>query len=326
MSGHSPVPTRAIRHRDTRVPSATRRARAATFASLSLVLVGCRSDEPDAYGNFEATAVVVSAEVGGQLLDFAVTEGSGIAAGAVVGQIDTAQLALQIAELEAQRSVMQAQTGQAGAQVAALEAQLRGADLELARTRRLYDAEAATARQLDVAITQVETLRAQILAARQQTVGASEQTGGAEARIALLRDRVQRSHIRNPVTGTVLTTFVTAGESVQPGQPLYRIANLDTLEIQAYITGSQLAGVRIGQQVEVRFEGSEGGSDGSLESRPGVVTWIAAEAEFTPTPIQTRDDRADLVYAIKARVPNPDGVLKIGMPGEIVFGARVDGG
>jgi HlyD family secretion protein len=281
----------------------------------------CGSDEPDAYGNFEATEVVVSAEVGGQLIRFDVAEGTPIRADVEVGLIDTIQAALQLAELRAQRSAGQAQTGQTQAQAGALEAELRSAEREHARTQRLFVAEAATAQQLDQARSRVEVLREQIRAAREQTTGSREQTGVTDARIAQLQDRLNRSRVRSPVQGTVLTTYVTAGELIRPGQPLFRIADLDTLILRAYVTGAQLSQLRLGQQVQVRFDAATG----ERNTLPGRLTWIASAAEFTPTPIQTRDGRGDLVYAVKVRVPNTGGVLKIGMPGDLRLDATASG-
>jgi HlyD family secretion protein len=302
-------------HPILRQPRAAARigVKAAVLAIAALAAAGCRSDAPDAYGSFEAHEVVVSAEVGGQLLRFDAAEGSRLAAGSVAALLDTTPVALQIAELRSQRSAGQAQTEHAGAQAGALEAQLRGAEREYARTRRLYDDQAATQQQLEHWRSQVEVLREQIRAARQQTAGSQEQTGATDARIAQLQDRLSRSRVHNPVPGTVLTAYARAGEFVQPGQPLYRIADLDTLVLRAYVTGDQLAQVRLGQPVRVRFDAAPG----ELGTLPGVVSWIASAAEFTPTPIQTRDERAALVYAVRVRVPNPDGVLKIGMPGEL---------
>jgi HlyD family secretion protein len=121
----------------------------------------------------------------------------------------------------------------------------------------------------------------------------------------------------NPSAGSVLVVYARAGEVVQPGQPLYKIAGLDTLDLRAYITGDQLASVRLGQQVTVHVDRG----NGDLASIPGTVTWISPTAEFTPTPVQTRDERTDLVYAVKIRVANPDGALKIGMPADVTFGA-----
>ena len=137
----------------------------------------------------------------------------------------------------------------------------------------------------------------------------------ADARIAQLQDRMARARVANPVAGTVLAAYARAGEVVQPGTPLYRIADLDTLELRAYITGPQLAAVRLDQDVTIRVDAAEG----DLAELPGRVSWIASTAEFTPTPIQTREDRADLVYAVKIRVPNRGGMLKIGMPADVTW-------
>jgi HlyD family secretion protein len=290
-----------------------RAARALTVA-LFFPLVACGSDEPDAYGNFEATEVMVSAETGGQLVRLDVEEGERVARGAVVGQVDTVLLSLQKRELASQQDVAATRTTEATAQIDVLRAQLATAQEEYERTARLYHAEAATAQQLNQAEGEVRVLRERIEAARAQTGTAREETQGAAVRIARMEEQIRRGRVVNPIAGTVLNTFAERGELVQPGQPLYQIANLDTLTLRAFVTGAQLASVRLGQGVEVRVDRGD-----SLASLPGRVTWIASEAEFTPTPIQTRDERVDQVYAVKVRVPNPDGALKIGMPGELVL-------
>ncbi len=139
----------------------------------------------------------------------------------------------------------------------------------------------------------------------------------ASARVAQIEDQIRKSIIKNPIDGTVLATYAKAGETVQPGQPLYKIANLDTMELRAYVSESQLTRVRLGQSVQVSVDVGAG----QRRSVPGTVSWVSSEAEFTPTPIQTRDERANLVYAIKVRVPNSGGALKIGMPADVQFGA-----
>lgn len=292
-----------------------------TIAACIVVLgVACAEDEPDAYGNFEATEVVVSAESAGQLLRFEAIEGERIATGAVVGLLDTTQTALQVRELEAELAAARSQTGQVQSETDAIEAQLRLARSELGRTQRLYDDSAATVQQLEQAGSHVEVLQERLRAALQQATGAQEQAAALVARIGQLRDRLQKSRIINPIAGTVLTAYADAGEFVQVGQPLYEIANLDTLILRAYITGHQLPRVRIGQRVRVSVDGV----DAELRTFPGVVRWVASKAEFTPTPIQTREERTDLVYAIEVHVSNPDGLLKIGMPGEVVLDAAPD--
>lgn len=285
-------------------------------AALALLTAACNGEpEPDAYGNFEATEVVVSAQTGGQVRQFTPVEGMRLERGAVVAVIDTTPLALEREQLEAQRRATGARGTEVGRQLRVLEVQRDIARRAYERTVRLHAGQAATAQQLDQAERDYRTLVAQIDAARAQRASVGLDVASSEARVAQIRDRIERSRVVNPRSGTVLTTYARAGEVVQAGQPLYKIADLDTLELRAYVTGAQLAAVRLGQPVLVRVDrGAE-----ALGTIPGTVTWISPTAEFTPTPVQTRDERAALVYAVKIRVPNPDGALKIGMPGDVTF-------
>jgi len=162
---------------------------------------------------------------------------------------------------------------------------------------------------------QAGATEAQATVAEAQATGAGEQAASLAAQLAGIEDRLREAQLTSPVAGTVLTVLARRGEVVQPGSPLYTVADLDTLRLRAYATGGQLPRLRLGAPVTVRFDDGAGG----LASRGGTVTWIAAEAEFTPSTIQTRAERADLVYAFDVRVPNPDGRLKVGMPGEVVF-------
>ena len=326
-----------------------------------MLLVGAcsRAEQPDAYGNVEATQVTVSAEAAGRVVSLDVQEGQTLEAGVVVGRVDPSELARQREQAEAQREtsesrvdetsrqrpIIEAQRGAASAQVdaaraqhAALASQLEIARRTLDRTRRLLEQQAATAQQLDQAERDVRVLEDQLRAQaaqiaayeRQVSVHAGQlvavdaqqrtavrQVSSAAAQVELLEDRLRRTNVTNPIAGTVLTTYVEAGEFVQPGQPLYAIANLAVIDVRAYITEPQLATVRLGQQVQVTVDVAD-----DRKSLPGTVTWISSEAQFTPTPIQTRDERADLVYAVKIRVDNSAGVLKIGMPVDVQFGQR----
>jgi HlyD family secretion protein len=290
------------------------RRRCAALAAVML-LAACRKEKPDAYGNFEATEVVVSAEVGGQLLRFEPDEGERLAVGAFAAQVDTATQSLAREEMVAQRSVSAARVTGAEAEVRVLRTQLQTAREEHQRTLRLFRAQAATAQELNRLEGEVRSLRQRIAAAQAQAGAVGEEVGGVDVRVAQAEDRIRRSRVVNPITGTVLTTYAEAGEFVQPGQPLYKIANLDTLTLRAYVSGAQLHAVRIGERVRVRVDRNEK----ELDELPGWVSWIASRAEFTPTPIQTRDERTEQVYAIQVRVPNPRGRLKIGMPGEVVL-------
>lgn len=299
---------------------------------LAIILFsGCGHEpESDAYGNFRATEVTVSAQAQGRLVAFTAEEGARLVAGEIVGLVDTTQLALQrqalLAQrtgLIAQRQAILAQEPEIAAQAGALRAQLATAEEELGRTRRLYDDDAATARELNQRQGEVAVLQRQVEQALARSGGVREQAGSIAAQVgqteAQLREigtRIDDARVRNPEAGTVLSVVARRGETVHPGAPLYTIANIDTLTLRAYATGRQLPRLRIGMPVDVVVDETGGGT----QTLPGRVTWIASDAQFTPTPIQTRDQRAELVYAFDVRVANPDGRLKIGMPGEVRFG------
>jgi HlyD family secretion protein len=292
---------------------------ALTFALASLLVTACHRDpEPDAYGNFEATEVVVSAQTGGPVMRFVPVEGMRISKGAVAAVIDTTALALEREQIAAQRAAVGSREGEVGEQLRVLEVQRDIARRVYERTRRLREQEAATAQQMDQAERDWRTLEAQIAALRAQRRSVGLDVTGSEARVAQIRDRIARSTVVNPQPGTVLAVYAREGEVVQPGQPLYRIANLDTLELRAYVSGAQLAQVKLGTRVSVRVDR---GGERRL-AIPGTVSWISPTAEFTPTPVQTRDERAELVYAVKVRVPNRDGTLKIGMPADLTLASN----
>jgi HlyD family secretion protein len=269
-------------------------------------------DDPDAFGNFEATEVVVSPQESGQLLWFTPSEGVSLPAGVVVGIVDTMQLALERQQMVAQREAVGARAAEVNRQIAVLVVQRQIAERTYERTRRLFAEQAATAQQLDQAERDYRVLGAQIAAAQAQQQSVTKEVASTEARVAQIRDRIAKSRITNPQGGTVLTTYAKAGEMVQTGQPLYKIAKLDTLILRAYVSEAQLTSVRLGGRVQVRVD-----RGGKLLAVPGIVSWISSKAEFTPTPVQTRDERADLVYAIKVQVPNRSGALKIGMPADV---------
>ena len=286
-------------------------------ATIALLALGaCRhAEEPDAYGNFEATETVVSAQASGALLWFTPTEGQQVAPGTLLGVIDTAQLALDRAQIRAQRSSVSSRETESARQIDVLAVQREFANRAYARTRRLFAEKAATAQQLEQAEREYRVLGEQLAAARAQRQSVSGDASASDARVAQIADRIAKSRIAAPFAGTVLATYTRAGEFVQPGQPLFRLANLDSLTLRAYVTEPQLSQLRIGQRVEVSVDRPEG----VRLTVPGTVSWVAAKAEFTPTPVQTRDERADLVYAVKIRVANRNGVLKIGMPADVAI-------
>lgn len=283
------------------------------LACLLLVAACSKKDAPDAYGNFEANEVVVSSQAGGQLQSFTASEGETLAAGATVAVVDTTQLALERAQTVAQRGATEARAAAAGGQVGVYSTQLTISRSNFERTRRLFEQKAATAQQLDQAERDYRTLVAQIAAARAQQASITREVASSTAHIEQVRDRIAKSRVTNPTAGTVLATYAKAGEVVQPAQPLYRIAKLDTLTLRAYVTEQQLGSLKLGQRVQVHADRG----DGTLATFTGVVAWVSPKAEFTPTPVQTRDERASLVYAVKISVRNTGGVLKIGMPGDL---------
>jgi len=312
--------------------------RASILASLLAFTVSAcgKPARPDAYGNVEATEVVVSAQAGGQLTTFAPQEGQTIGAGAVVGAVDSSDLALQRDQAAAQRATNASRVLEVARQVPVIEAQRAAAQAQRERTQRLFAQQAATAQQLDQAEREVRTLEhqleaqhdqieaqarqvaahtGQIAAVRAQQETAAQQVTVSAAQIGQVDERIRKAQIVNPSAGTVLVTYAREGEVVQPGQPLYKIADLSVVDVRAYITEPQLALVRVGQQARVTVDAGN-----ARQTLDGSVSWVATQAEFTPTPIQTREERADLVYAIKIRAANANGVLKIGMPVDVTFG------
>jgi HlyD family secretion protein len=293
-------------------------ARIVLVACVALSLGGCGGDdEPDAYGNFEATETVVSAETGGSLLWFTPVEGQRVAPGPTLGVIDTTDLALDREQLGAQRTAVRARVSEADRQIGVLAVQREISGRTYARTRRLFAEQAATAQQMDQAERDYRVLGEQIGALRAQRNSVTQDVAASDARVAQIVERIAKSRITAPFAGTVLATYARAGEYVQPGQPLFRLASLDTLTLRAYVTEPQLAQLKLGQRVQVTVDRGAG----DRLAMPGTVSWIASKAEFTPTPVQTRDERADLVYAVKILVPNRGGVLKIGMPADVALAA-----
>jgi HlyD family secretion protein len=269
----------------------------------------------DAYGNFEATEVRVSAEIGGRLQQLSAQEGEELAAETVVGSVDTTDLELQRAEIEARQRATASRIAGVDAQVAVLRERRRLATSELQRTQSLAADHAATPQQLDRAESELAVVEAQIREAAVQRRTIGDEVEALDASLAQIDDRIRRAQIVNPIAGTVLTLFAEPQELVSSGQPLYEIADLSNLELRAFASGAQLPGLALGQQVTVAVD-REGGGERRM---PGKISWIASTAEFTPSTLQTKEERVDLVYAFKVRVANPDGRLKIGMPGEVYF-------
>lgn len=286
------------------------------FSVVQIVISGCSDNgKSDAYGQFEATETTISTEASGKLLRFTVEEGSDLEADQQVGLVDTTKLVLQRDELQARLESIRSRIENINAQVEVQKSELETAQNDLSRIQALKKDGAATQKQLDDAEARVRTILKQINALQTQKQSVRAEINATQAQIAQLEDQIDDAKLINPVNGTVLTTFVEPYEIVQKGQPLYQIANLDTLELRIYVSGAQLPSVKLGQDVEVLVDKN------AEENRTttGRISWIASQAEFTPKMIQTKEERVTQVYAVKVKVPNPDGILKIGMPGEVNF-------
>lgn len=283
---------------------------------LSIVITACASNnKSDAYGQFEATETTISSKASGELLSFTANEGDNLEADQQVGIVDTAQLNLKKDELQAQVQATVSQIENINAQIEVQKEQLQTARTNLNRIEALIKDNAATQQQLDDTEGKVRTLLKQIDALQTQKQSVRAEIKATEARLNQMERQLDDTRIVNPIRGTVLNTYVDPYEVVSQGQPLYQIANLDTLELRIYVSGAQLPSIKLGQSVEVLVDKN------AEENQPfnGQISWIASEAEFTPKMIQTKEERVTQVYAVKVKVPNPDGVLKIGMPGEVNF-------
>ncbi|MBR9921364.1 MAG: HlyD family efflux transporter periplasmic adaptor subunit [Bacteroidetes bacterium] len=286
---------------------------------MTLLLASCSDteQESDAYGNFEAVVTTVSAETAGRLHFLHAQEGARLKAGKSVALIDTLQLDLQRKQLEATIGTLPQKLRSALEELEVLKKQKANLVRERDRVARLIERNAATDKQLDDLNGQMEVLDKQMEAVRAGTATQNQailaEKEPLQAQIALVNQQIRRSTIQNPVTGTVLTRLAEAGEFVGPGVPLYRIARLDTLDLLFYVDAVQLQTLRLGSRVEVL---TDQGTDAYARTT-GTISWISEEAEFTPKTIQTKKDRVNLVYAVKARVANPEGLLKIGMPAEV---------
>lgn len=293
------------------------------FIGLSLSLASCgdSDNEYDASGVFEATETIVSAQGTGELLRFDIEEGMELKADSPVGCIDTIQLHLQKLQLAGNLQSAASRRYNVEQQVASIRQQIATQRKEQQRFANLVKDNAANRKQLDDIEAQIALLEKQ-LSARQETLnntnsGANGDIQSLQAQIALLNDKIQKCIISSPISGTVLTKYAERGELASPGKALFKVADMRRINLRAYVTADQLTRLKIGQAVRVfADEGRKG-----RKEYPGTLTWISDKAEFTPKTIQTRDERANLVYAIKISVEN-DGYIKRGMYGEI----KIDNG
>ena len=290
------------------------------LGSLLALFAACGNGAPkyDATGTFETTEVLVSAEASGRLLYFDIEEGMLLKAGEEVGVVDTVQLYLKKLQLEASLKSVEEQRPDILKQVAATKEQISAAQRERNRVANLLKVGAANQKQLDDAEDQLEVLRKQLVA-QNSTLSNSHQSltwqsSSVGIQVAQVEDQLKKCHITSPITGTVLAKYAEAGELTAMGTPLFKVADTEQMYLRAYITSEQLSQVKLGQKVTVF---SDYGTN-EHKQYPGVVTWISDTSEFTPKTILTKNERANLVYAVKIAVHN-DGLLKIGMYGGVEF-------
>jgi HlyD family secretion protein len=287
---------------------------------MAFLIAACNNHEQafDASGTFEADEVIISSEVSGTIGQLDVEEGKTVQSGQSLGWIDSTQLFLKKKQLLAQIDAVLSRRPHIATQLASFKVQLKAAQKEQDRVLNLFKAEAATQKQVDDANAQVAVIQRQMEANRSSldisAQGLISETLPLYAQVEQMEDQLKKSRIINPMTGMILTRYAEAHEMVTPGKPLYKIADVTHLELRAYITGNQLALIKLNQPVKVFVDNGNGG----FKEYPGTITWISSKAEFTPKTIQTKEERADLVYAIKVLVKN-DGLLKIGMYAEVRF-------
>jgi len=278
------------------------------------------ADKADAYGNFESTEVIVSAQGNGPIDSLAVEEGDSLSAGQLVGYVDTTQLYLKKLQLQSSIRALQSKMPDVFTQVNDIREQIEVQKAEEQRYEKLVQGQAAPQKQLDDIRHQIAILQKE-LQARESQLNTSSRGLLAEVQplqdqVSQVEDQIMRSRIINPIRGEVLVKYAEPHEVAQYGKPLYKIADLSSMILRCYISGSQLSDVRIGMQVNVKIDSGEQ----DYRTYQGIIEWVAAEAEFTPKVVQTKEERTDLVYAVKVRVKN-DGFIKIGMPGEMILPA-----
>lgn len=284
--------------------------------TVSYIFSSCskKNNLSDAYGNFEAVQVTVSAESAGRIHFLDVEEGSQPDSGAIVALVDTADLYLKKLQLQSQKKAIAVRKTSIESQIAVQQQQKQNLLVEKNRVSRLIADKAATPKQLDDINGSIDLIDKQVENINTQNAGIAEEMEIVDRQIAQVNESIRKCYIRNPVKGTVLNKFAEAGEVTAPGRALYKIADLSIMELKVYISGTQLPAVKQGQQVEVLIDNDRK----TNRKLSGVVSWISPKAEFTPKIIQTKEERVNLVYGVKIRVPN-DGSLKIAMPAEVNF-------
>ena len=282
----------------------------------TLLLAGCKNktDQADAFGNFEATEVIVSAETSGRILKFDVTEGSDIDKGSELALVDTTLFHLQKSEIDAGMKSVRTRISSINAQNDILNQQISNLNINISRIENMLKNDAATKKQYDDLTGQVAVLQKQIAANNTQKASIAAELSVYDSKKATLNEQVVRSSVRSPLKGTIIEKYSEAGEMTAAGKPLVKIADLSVIKLKVYVSGTQLGSIKTGQQCTVRIDSGKK----EYSSFPGTISYISGKAEFTPKIIQTKEERVTLVYAVTIDVKN-DGTMKSGMPGEAIF-------
>jgi len=282
----------------------------------AILLGGCKNKtgQADAFGNFEATEVIVSAETNGRILRFDAVEGAQIDKGATIALIDTTLFHLQKAEIDAGMKSVRTRISSVNAQNDILNQQIENQNVNIKRIEKMLKDDAATQKQFDDLTGQVAVLQKQIAANNTQKASVAAELSVYESKKATLNEQIKRSCVKSPLKGTVIEKYSEAGEITAAGKPLVKIADLSVIKLKAYVSGAQLGSIKTGQQCTVRIDNGEKG----FSTFTGTISYISEKAEFTPKIIQTKEERVTLVYAVNIDVIN-DGTLKSGMPGEAIF-------
>lgn len=282
-----------------------------SIIATTLFSCGNGDDKADGYGNFEATEITISAENNGKLMQFIVNEGDIVKKEAFLGYIDTIPLTLKREQLQVSKAVISSKSKGVLSQISVLKSKLKTAKTNKMRAENLLKDNAGTQKQLDDVSGEIDVIKNQIRSVEIQNSPVVNELKSIDVQLKQIEDQIEKSKIINPVNGTVLTKYAEPNEITAFGKPLYKIADLSSMQLRVYISQTQLANIKIGQDVTVKIDNTD-----AMKSYKGTVSWIASEAEFTPKIIQTKEERVALVYAVKVDVKN-DGSLKIGMPAEM---------
>jgi HlyD family secretion protein len=282
----------------------------------ALLLAACKSgtNNADAYGNFEATEIIVSAETNGRIIKFDATEGTEIGKGSEIAVIDTTMFHLQKAEIDAGMKSVRTRISSINAQNEILNQQITNLNVNIRRIENMLKDDAATKKQYDDLTGQVAVLEKQIAANNTQKSSVASELSVYESKKATLDEQLSRCSVKSPITGSVIEKYSEAGEMTAAGKPLVKIADLSVIRLKVYVSATQLGNIKTGQECKVRIDDGEKG----YKTFTGTIAYISSKAEFTPKIIQTKEERVTLVYAVTIDVKN-DGTMKSGMPGEVIF-------